>query len=80
MARYRYYDDEGYQNEEAFKARLEELHNRVDDKTLSELLKIRSSLYRLKHEYEKSGVRYLECEYEIEAINGLIEEDRRARQ
>ena len=78
MARYRYYDSEGNKNEEAFRLRLEELHNRVDDKTLPELLKIRSALYSLKREHEKSGERYLECEYEIEAINGLIEEDRRS--
>ena len=73
----RYYDSEGYKNEEAFKQRLQQLHEEVDDKELSDLLKIRNKLYVLKRKHEESGRRFLECEAEIEALNELIEESRR---
>jgi len=73
----RYYDNEGCMNKQAFLDRLEELHNRVDDKLLPDLLKIRNALYQLKYNHEKSGQRFLECEYEIEALNEIIQEDRR---
>lgn len=74
----KYYDEDGFMNEQAFLDRLKELHDSVDDKLLPDLLKIRNSLYQLKYKYEQSGQRFLECEYEIEALNGIIEEDRRA--
>ena len=73
----RYYDVEGYQNEEAFEERLAKLHNKVDGSTLPELLKIRAQLYRLKQKYELCGRRYLECEGEIIAINEIIAECRK---
>ena len=72
----KYYDREGYQNQEAFDERLAELHNSVEDQDLNGLLKIRTKLYNLKRKYEESGRRYLDCEYEIMAVNGLIAESR----
>ena len=72
----KYYDAEDYLNESAFHERLEELHNKVDGATLTELLKIRRALYRLKYKYELCGRRYLDCEYEIIAINEIIQECR----
>ena len=73
----KYYDEDGYMNEQEFLDRLKELHDMVDDKLLPDLLKIRNALYQLKHKYEQSGSRFLECEYEIEALNGIIGKDRR---
>ena len=73
----RYYDSEGYMNEEVFKQRLQQLHEEIDDKDLGDLLKIRNKLYALRRKYEESGQRFLECEAEIEALNELIEESRR---
>ncbi len=74
----RYYDKEGNKNEEAFSSRLSEIHaeieNGIDD--LSGLLKVRNKLYRLKSKYEECGLRYLECEYEILALNEIIQETR----
>lgn len=73
----RYYDKDGYKNEQAFKDRLEALHNEVlDGADLNELLKIRNKLYALKRKYEESGTRFLECEYEIIAVNEIIKESR----
>lgn len=72
----RYYDAEGYMNKEVFEQRLQQLHEEVDDKELGDLLKIRNKLYALKRKYEESGSRFIECEYEIEALNELIEESR----
>lgn len=76
MKQRRYYNAEGYQIEAAFSERLEELHNKVDGSTIPELLKIRSALYRLKQKYEECGRRFLECEYEIIAINEVIKDCR----
>ncbi len=70
----KYYDKHGYINKQAFKDRLEEIHNEVDGADLKTLLKIRAKLYRLKSKYEQCGVRFLSCEYEIVAINEIIRE------
>ena len=70
----RYYDKDGNMNKQAFKDRLEEIHNEVDGADLNTLLKIRNKLYNLKRKYEESGVRFLDCEYEIIAINEIIED------
>ena len=72
----KYYDREGYQNQKAFAERLEEIHNSVEDQDLNGLLKIRTKLYNLKRKYEESGRRYLDCEYEIMAVNELIAESK----
>ena len=72
----KYYNKEGCQNQEAFDERLAELHNSVEDQDLNGLLKIRTKLYNLKRKYEESGRRYLDCEYEIMAVNELIAESR----
>lgn len=73
----RYYDKDGYKNEQAFKDRLQALHNEVESGAdLNELLKIRNKLYALKRKYEESGTRFLECEFEIMAVNEIIQEDR----
>ena len=72
----RYYDSEGNINREAFNQRLEELHNEVEDKDLTGLVKIRNKLYALKRKHEESGRRFLDCEFEIEALNELIAESR----
>lgn len=72
----RYFSKEGYVNIFDFNDRLQELHDRVDGATLSELLKIRRGLYDLKRKYEECGSRYLECEGEIIAINEVIAEAR----
>lgn len=74
----RYYEPDGTMNEEVFAQRLEEIHNEVDGTgDLQGLLSIRNKLYRLKREYEKCGRRFLECEYEIMALNEIIDETRR---
>ena len=73
----RYYDSEGNMNTEAFYQKLDELHNLVEDQDPKGLLKIRRKLYSLKRKYEQSGQRFLDCEFEIEAINELIAEDRK---
>lgn len=72
----KYYNKEGYQNQKAFDERLEEIHNSVEDQDLNGLLNIRTKLYNLKRKYEESGRRYLDCEYEIIAVNELIAESR----
>lgn len=68
----RYYSKDGEQNEELFHQRLEELESKVDGATLPELLKIRSALHRLKQQYERSGKRFLDCEYTLIAVNEVI--------
>ena len=73
----KYYDSRGNMNREAFNQRLEELHNEVEDTDLAGLVKVRNKLYGLKRKYEESGRRFLDCEFEIEAINELIAEDRK---
>ena len=75
--RRQYYTGEGYINIFVFNDRLQELHDRVDGATLSDLLKIRRGLYDLKRKYEECGSRYLECEGEIIAINEIIAEARK---
>lgn len=73
----RYYDKDGYMNEQAFQERLEEIHSEIGDTPdLKGLLKIRSKLYRLKNKHEESGRRFVECEYEILALNEIIAETR----
>ena len=72
----KYYDKDGNMNNQAFRERLDLLHNEVDGADLNTLLKIRNKLYHLKRKHEESGVRFLDCEYEIIAINEIIEEFR----
>lgn len=74
-----YYDSEGNMNEQAFAERLAELHNEIangDLGTLDELLAMRRKLYSLKYKYELCGRHFLECEYEIMALNEIIAEMR----
>ena len=73
----RYYTKDYSKDMTVFNRRLEQLHNQVDGATLEELLKIRRKLYALKRKYEESGERYLDCEYEIEAVNEVIAECRK---
>lgn len=70
----KYYEPDGTMNEEAFAKRLDEIHNEVDGADLKGLLLIRNKLYALKRKYEESGRRFLDCEYEILAINEIIAE------
>lgn len=70
----RYYEPDGTINEEVFVKRLEQIHNEVEDKDLKGLLAIRNKLYALKRKYEQCGRRFLECEYEIIAVNEIIKE------
>ena len=74
----RYYELDGAQNKEVFEKRLQQIHqeieNGIDD--LKGLISVRNKLYRLKRKYEECGCRFLECEYEIMALNELIEEER----
>ena len=72
----RYYKADYSRDEFNFNYRLQQLHNQVDGSDLSGLLKIRNALYRLKRKYEQSGQRFLDCEYEIMAINEVIAECR----
>ena len=75
-----YYEADGTMNEGVFAKRLEEIHNSVDGiSDLTELLSIRSKLYRLKNKYEECGRRYLDCEYEILALNEIIAETKTAK-
>lgn len=76
----RYYQADGTMNEEVFEKRLAEIHNEVDGTCdLKELLSVRNKLRRLKRKYEECGQRYIECEYEILALNEIIEEERSNR-
>lgn len=78
--KHRYYETDGTMNEHVFEKRLGEIHNEiVDIDNLNGLLSVRNKLYRLKRKYEESGRRFLECEYEILALNEIIEEVRRKR-
>lgn len=70
----RYYEPDGTMNEEVFMKRLAEIHNEVDGADLNELLSIRNKLCALKRKYEKCGQRFLDCEYEIIAVNEIIKE------
>lgn len=73
----KYYESDGTMNESVFEKRLSEIHNSVDDVAdLNGLLSIRNKLYALKRKYEQSGRRFLECEYEILALNEIIQEQR----
>lgn len=71
----RYYESDGTMNEELFTKRLEQIHNEVEDSDLNGLIKIRNKLYALKRKYEQCGRRFLDCEYEIIAINEIIAEE-----
>lgn len=73
----RYYEKDGTMNEEVFTNRLAELHSEVDGADMKGLLSIRNKLYALKRKYEQWGRRFLDCEYEIIAINEIISEERR---
>lgn len=73
----KYYEPDGTMNEKIFAERLTEIHNEVDGvENLKGLLAIRNKLYRLKNKYEESGRRFLDCEYEIMALNEIIQEER----
>jgi|GluameStandDraft_1065615.scaffolds.fasta_scaffold01590_3 hypothetical protein len=73
----KYYEPDGTINEESFAKRLEELHDEVDGADLNGLLSIRNRLYALKRKYEESGRRFLDCEYEILALNEIIAEEKK---
>lgn len=73
----KYYEKDGTMNEEMFAKRLNELHNEVDGADLNGLLSIRNKLYVLKRKYEQCGRRFLECEYEIIAVNEIIAEEKK---
>ena len=76
----RYYEADGTINEKVFTERLTEIHNSIDGiDNLKELLCVRNKLYSLKRRYEECGRRYLECEYEILALNEIIAETRKAK-
>lgn len=72
----KYYETDGTMNEEVFTQRLAELHEQVDGADLKDLLSIRNKLYALKRRYEECGRRFLECEYELLALNEIIEEEK----
>lgn len=73
-----YYQPDGTRNDEVFASRLESIHNEVDGiGNLRGLLSIRNKLYKLKSKHEKSGCRFIDCEYEIMALNEIIEEMRK---
>lgn len=72
----KYYENDGTMNEEVFTKRLAEIHNEVDGADLNGLISIRNKLYALKRKYEECGRRFLDCEYEIIAVNEIIAECR----
>lgn len=76
----RYYQSDGSQDKEVFEQRLAEIHKEIEDgiPDLKGLLRVRNKLYRLKSKFEECGQRYLECEFEILALNEIIEETRRS--
>ena len=76
--KYRYYEVDGTMNKEAFTKKLAEIHSEIDGiDNLNGLLSVRNKLYRLKRKYEECGRRFLECEFEILALNEIIEETKR---
>lgn len=72
----KYYEKDGTINEEVFAKRLSEIHEEVDGADLNSLLSIRNKLYALKRKFEQCGRRFLDCEYEIIAVNEIIAECR----
>lgn len=77
--RYIYYEKDGHRNDFVFQYVLDKIHTEIVDGDIADLdglLRVRNKLYRLKRKYEESGERFLKCEYEILALNEIIEEIR----
>lgn len=69
----KYYDKEGYINEEAFEKELSKIHKRIEDGAdIEELKKIRRRLYYLKSRYEESGCYNYDIELEIKCVNEFL--------
>lgn len=78
--KYIYYEKDGHRNDFVFQYVLEKIHKEIaegDIADLDGLLRVRNKLYRLKRKHEESGERFLDCEYEIVALNEIIEETRK---
>lgn len=79
----KYFDKEGNKNDALFDKKLKAIHDEIefgDISDLARLLQVRNKLYRLKRKYEECGTRFLDCEAEILALNGIIEETRHSEQ
>ncbi len=79
----KYFDKEGNKNDALFDKRLKEIHDEIEFGNIGDLaglLRVRNKLYRLKHKHEECGTRFLDCEAEILALNGIIEETRRTEE
>lgn len=79
----KYFDKEGNKNDALFNKKLKEIHDEIEFGDIGDpagLLRVRNKLYRLKRKYEKCGTRFLKCEAEILALNGIIEETRHSGQ
>lgn len=69
----KYYDKEGYINEEAFEKELSKIHKRIEDGAdIEELKKIRRRLYYLKSRYEECGLYNSDIELEIKCVNEFL--------
>lgn len=69
----KYYNKDGYMNEEVFEKELSKIHNQIENGAdIEELKKIRKKLYYLKSQYEKCGRRNIDIEYEIQCVNEFL--------
>ena len=69
----KYYNKDGYMNEEAFEKELAKIHKKIEDGAdIEELKKIKRRLYYLKAQYEKCGRRNSNIEYEIICVNEFL--------
>lgn len=71
----KYYNKDGYMNDEAFEKELSKIHNQIENGAdIEELKKIRRRLYYLKSQYEKCGRRNLDIELELECVNEFLQD------
>lgn len=73
MSKFKYYNEDGYMNEEAFEKELAKIHNQIEEgATVEELKKIRKRLYYLRKKYEECGSYNLDIELEIQCVNEFL--------
>ena len=69
----KYYDKDGYMNEEAFEKELAKIDKQIEDGAdIEKLKKIKRRLYYLKHQYEKCGCYNSDIELRIICVNEFL--------
>lgn len=73
MPRNKYYDQNGFVNEQAFKNELEKIDKQIEEGLdIEGLKKIKRKLYYLKARYEECGERNLGIETRIQCVNEFL--------